>query len=66
MITLARAVWRKSSRSSGNNGACVELACAHAVRAVRDSKNPVGGVLVFHQAAANRFIHEVKAGLFTG
>ena len=33
------AVWRKSSRSGGNNGACVELAN---IGAVRDSKNPTG------------------------
>ncbi len=34
--------WRKSSRSSGQNGACVEL--AH-VGALRDSKNPGGPIL---------------------
>ena len=26
---LSTARWRKSSRSSGQNGACVELACLH-------------------------------------
>lgn len=35
--------WRKSSRSGGNGGACVEL--AHTLGAVRDSKNPSGPVL---------------------
>jgi uncharacterized protein DUF397 len=30
--------WRKSSRSGGNGGSCVEI--AHTRRAVRDSKNP--------------------------
>lgn len=39
---LSAAVWRKSSRSGGNNGACIELA---SVGAVRDSKNPTGSVL---------------------
>ena len=39
---LFGAVWRKSSRSGGNNGACVELAN---VGAVRDSKNPTGPLL---------------------
>jgi hypothetical protein len=34
--------WRKSSYSSGQGGACVEL--AH-VGAMRDSKNPTGPVL---------------------
>lgn len=42
MTDLSRASWRKSSRSSGNNGACVELAYTGAIR---DSKNPSGGVL---------------------
>jgi hypothetical protein len=39
---LSAAVWRKSSRSGGNGGACVELA---SVGAIRDSKNPTGPVL---------------------
>lgn len=34
--------WRKASRSSGQNGDCIEL--AH-VGLVRDSKNPRGPVL---------------------
>jgi hypothetical protein len=39
---LSRAVWRKSSYSGGNNGACVELAN---IGAIRDSKNPTGSTL---------------------
>jgi len=39
---VSGAVWRKSSRSGGNNGACVELANNGAIR---DSKNPAGPVL---------------------
>jgi len=39
---MAAATWRKSSRSGGNNGACVELA-NHG--AIRDSKNPTGPAL---------------------
>jgi hypothetical protein len=35
-----RVRWRKSSRSGGTNGNCVEL--AHTLGAVRDSKNPDG------------------------
>ena len=42
----ARARWRKSSYSgSGNN--CVEVAQAGGTSAVRDSKDPDGGHLVF-------------------
>jgi hypothetical protein len=40
---LSAAVWRKSSRSGGNNGACIEL--ANHLGAVRDSKNPTGPTL---------------------
>jgi len=39
---LSTATWRKSSRSGGNNGACVELAN---LGAIRDSKNPTGSEL---------------------
>lgn len=53
---LSAAVWRKSSRSGGNNGACVELTN---VGAVRDSKNPVGPVL--HVDAAS-LVAVTKAG----
>jgi hypothetical protein len=39
--------WRKSSRSSGNGGACVEVGDqAHGVL-VRDTTNREGGTLVF-------------------
>jgi len=50
--------WRKSSRSSGQNGACVELAYAGAVR---DSKNPAGPALIVDLGA---FLAAVKAEQF--
>jgi hypothetical protein len=37
MAPMENVVWRKSSRSGGTNGDCVELAYAGLVR---DSKNP--------------------------
>jgi hypothetical protein len=37
---LNGAVWRKSSRSSGQGGNCVEVAFVSNVTAIRDSKNP--------------------------
>jgi hypothetical protein len=49
--------WRKSSYSSGQNGACVELAYAGAIR---DSKNPGGPVLRVGDLAS--FLREVKRG----
>jgi hypothetical protein len=39
---LNHAIWRKSSRSAGNGGECVELANTGAVR---DSKNRAGPAL---------------------
>lgn len=48
-VDLSRAVWRTSSRSSGNGGTweCVEVAVAPGVVGVRDSKDRTGPVLVF-------------------
>ncbi|MET8159408.1 DUF397 domain-containing protein [Sphaerisporangium sp. NPDC005289] len=46
-MDLSSAKWRKSSRSSGDGGQCVEVASnLPGVIAVRDSKNPDGPVLV--------------------
>jgi hypothetical protein len=49
--------WRKSSYSSGQGGACVELAFAGAVR---DSKNPTGPVLAVGDLPT--FLREIKRG----
>ncbi|WP_075894685.1 DUF397 domain-containing protein [Actinomadura sp. CNU-125] len=38
--------WRKASRSSGNGGACVELAGFPDGIGIRDSKNPTGPKLL--------------------
>jgi Domain of unknown function (DUF397) len=60
-MDLTRAVWRKSSRSGDNGGACVEVARnLPGVVAVRDSKNPHGPVLVVSEDAWARFITDVR------
>jgi hypothetical protein len=62
-IDLSRAEWRKSSRSGGNGGQCVEVAQnLPAVVAVRDSKDPQGGVLIFRRADWAQFVGLVRRG----
>lgn len=49
--------WRKSSRSSGNQGNCVEVADNLPGRVlVRDSKDPSGPALTFAPSAWSRFV----------
>lgn len=60
---LAKAVWRKSTRSSGN-GPCVEVATLTSVTAVRDSKDPTGPALTLTPAQWAAFIVGVRAGEF--
>ena len=57
--------WRKSSYSgSGNN--CVEVASMAAAVAVRDSKSPDGGHLVFGAEDWKAFIRSIKRGEYNG
>jgi hypothetical protein len=57
MADLTGALWRKSTRSGDNNGACVEVAeNLPGVVAVRDSKDPSGPVLAFTPNAWTIFV----------
>ena len=59
-MELIGARWRKSSRSSGNGGACVEVADnLPGVVGVRDSKDPAGPALTFTPAAWRAFVARV-------
>lgn len=61
---LSRAVWRKSTRSN-NGGACVEVATnLPGIVAVRDSKDPDGGVLSFTADEWRTFMDDVREGQF--
>ena len=62
-MDLNRAQWRKSSRSGGNGGTCVEVARnVRGVVAVRDSKHPDGPTLVTSPPAWQAFTASLKAG----
>jgi hypothetical protein len=61
---LSGAVWHKSSRSGGNGGNCVEVAELAGTVAVRDSKRPDGGVLIFDDAGWTGFVEATKHGEF--
>lgn len=58
-----RTVWRKSSYS-GANGDCVELAVDDGLIAVRHSKEPEQGILMYTRAELDAFIKGCKAGEF--
>ncbi|MFD4716858.1 DUF397 domain-containing protein [Streptomyces sp. NPDC058423] len=61
-IDLSTVVWRKSSYSNGDGGACVEVADGLlGVVPVRDSKLPDGPVLVVPAGAWAAFVTAVKA-----
>jgi Domain of unknown function (DUF397) len=58
---LSRAVWRKSSYSNGNGGACVEVARnLPGTVAVRDSKNAYAAALTFPPSAWRVFLSDLK------
>jgi hypothetical protein len=62
-MDLSNATWRKSSHSGGNGGNCIEIASLpNGGRAVRDSKNPGGPVLVFNSAEWQTFTAAVSDG----
>lgn len=60
-MDLSGARWRKSTKSGGNGGDCVEVADNLAgVVGVRDSKDPAGPALTFAPAAWRRFVETTK------
>ncbi|MCW3842171.1 DUF397 domain-containing protein [Micromonospora yasonensis] len=59
-MDLSGARWRKSTRSNGQGGNCVEVADnLPGVVAVRDSKDPSGPVLAFGSEAWRTFVAQV-------
>ncbi|MDR7301953.1 DUF397 domain-containing protein [Haloactinomyces albus] len=58
---LSRARWRKSTRSNGNGGACVEVAVTPRIVGVRDTKDRGGGTLAFDRRTWASFLGTLKA-----
>jgi hypothetical protein len=62
-MDLSRADWRKASFSTGNGGACVEVARnLPGIVAVRDSKDPDGPALAFAPASWHALLDGIKSG----
>ncbi|MEU5727196.1 DUF397 domain-containing protein [Micromonospora sp. NPDC047738] len=65
MTDLTGAVWRKSTRSGGNGGNCVEVATnLPGIVAVRDSKDQLGARLRFAPTAWANFVQRINGGGF--
>jgi hypothetical protein len=60
MDQLNTATWRKAGRSTSNGGACVEVASAPDAIVVRDSKDPLGPVLIMTLAHFRRLTDTLK------
>ncbi|MET8362429.1 DUF397 domain-containing protein [Micromonospora sp. NPDC049580] len=58
---MTGARWRKSTRSSSNGGACVEVADnLPGVVLVRDTKDRAGGTLAFRPVVWASFVRHVR------
>ncbi|MFC8616589.1 DUF397 domain-containing protein [Micromonospora purpureochromogenes] len=67
MTDLTGAIWRKSTRSGGNGGNCVEVADnLPGIVAVRDSKDRHGANLSFTPLSWISFVTQVSTNGFTG
>jgi len=62
MSDLSGAIWRKSTRSGGNGGDCVEVAAnVPGIVAVRDSKDPSGPVVALTPGQWREFVAGIKS-----
>ena len=59
---LSAATWRKSTRSSGGGGNCVEVAHLPGLIAIRDSKNPAGPALIITPTAFDELTDAIRHG----
>lgn len=61
---IAPETWKKSSRSNGSGGQCVEVGTGKGVFGVRDTKDRDGGTLHFGDSSWVAFVRGVQAGWF--
>jgi hypothetical protein len=62
-VDLSGATWRKSTYSNGTGGNCLEVAgLPGGAHAIRDSKDPDGGVIILGRDGWASFIQGIKAG----
>ena len=59
-MNLFAATWRKSSYSTGGGNNCVEVAPASSSVAIRDSKDPDGGILIVGSVAFRDLVARIK------
>jgi hypothetical protein len=65
-VDYSGACWRKSRRSGGQGGQCVEVADLGDAVAIRDSKNPDGPRLAFSRREMAEFAARAKSGRLDG
>ncbi|WP_243722539.1 DUF397 domain-containing protein [Actinomadura sp. 7K507] len=61
---LNRVSWRKSSHSGSSGGECVEVGRVYGANAVRDSKDPDGGVLALDRDLWAALMVQITRGEF--
>lgn len=63
-IDLSQLRWYKSSRSSANSQCCMCARLGDGGMAVKDSKNPEGGILILPRDEWQAFTGGIKLGEF--
>ena len=61
---LSTAKWKRASKCDNSGGNCVEVAQVAGQWAVRDSKDPSGGALLFAPDEWRTFLDGVRTGEF--
>lgn len=63
-MNVTNTPWRKSTKSGGNGGQCVEVRHFDGNIQVRDSKDPAGPVLTFTAGEWDAFVGGARDGEF--